>query len=254
MKPPRFASVILALALMSTFAHAQTPTDIPVLQGLSPVNALGKSNAGQSALGANYALTGGIERGEVAQPTLLPFVEQEGQALQDAFIASKNLANLADGLGTTLGAAYVARLHYLDQNHASPIPEALSNLINYATSVTLNAGAGKCFFANGPRNGTDPVSPEAQAILTSTGGTTDIFGVSYGLPTGTPGADKYGNSRPFQTDTPFAVARAWITSTSLPTTRLQRGPDNVPNEQPFVSQRAHHLRIHRGNPARCSDS
>jgi hypothetical protein len=103
MKPPRFASVILALALMSTFAHAQTPTDIPVLQGLSPVNALGKSNAGQSALGANYALTGGIERGEVAQPTLLPFVEQEGQALQDAFIASKNLANLADGLGTTLG-------------------------------------------------------------------------------------------------------------------------------------------------------
>jgi PAP2 superfamily len=94
-------------------------------------------------------------------------------------------------------------LHYLDQNHASPIPEALSNLINYATSVTLNAGAGKCFFANGPRNGTDPVSPEAQAILTSTGGTTDIFGVSYGLPTGTPGADKYGNSRPFQTEHTF---------------------------------------------------
>jgi membrane-associated phospholipid phosphatase len=52
-----------------------------------------------------------------------------------------------------------------------------------------------------------PVSPEAQAILTSAGGTTDIFGVSYGLPAGAPGGDKYGNSRPFQTDAPFAASR-----------------------------------------------
>jgi hypothetical protein len=118
----RFGNSCACAGSIST--HAQTPTDIPVLKGLSPVNALGKSDTGQSALGANYALTGGIETGEITQPTLLPFVEQEGQALQDAFITSKNLAGLADGLGTTLGAAYVARLHYLDQNHASPMPEA----------------------------------------------------------------------------------------------------------------------------------
>jgi hypothetical protein len=168
------------------------------------VSALGKSDAGRSALGANYALTGGIETGEIVQPTLLPFVEQEEQSLRDAFITSKNLADLADGLGTTLGAAYVARLHYIDQDHASPTPEALASLISYAIAVTgSNAGAGKYFFANGTRNGTDPVSPDAKAILTSIGGVTDIFGASYGLPAGKPGSDKYGDSRPFQTERTF---------------------------------------------------
>lgn len=204
MKSLLLASEILALALVSISARAQTQTDIPVLKGLSPVSALGKSDAGKSALGANYALTGGIETGEIVQPTLLPFVEQEERALQDAFITSKNLADLADGLGTTLGAAYVARLHYIDQDHASPMPEALGSLINYATTVTLNnAGAGKFFFANGTRNGVDPVSTDAKAILTSASGVTDIFGTSYGLAAGTPGSDKYGNSRPFQTERTF---------------------------------------------------
>jgi hypothetical protein len=208
MKSLLFASEILALVLVSITVCAQTQTDIPVLKGLSPVTALGKSDAGQSALGANYALTGGIETGEFAQPTLLPFVAQEEQALQDAFITSKNLADLADGLGTTLGAAYFARFHYIDQDRASPLPEALGSLINYATTVTFNnSGAGKCFFANGTQNGLVPckipVSPEANAILTSIGGATDVFGVNYGLRAGLPGSDKYGNSRPFQTERTF---------------------------------------------------
>jgi hypothetical protein len=43
------------------------------------------------------------------------------------------------------------------------------------------------------------------AILKEIGGQTDIFGKSYGLPAGSSGADPYGNSRPFQTET--AVAR-----------------------------------------------
>ena len=204
MKSLLVASEMLALVLVGFAAHAQTPTDLPVLKGLSPVSALGKSDAGKSALGANYALTGGIETGEIAQPTLLPFAEQEQQALRDAFIPSRNLADLADGLGTTLGAAYVARLHYLDQDHTSPMPEALRSLINYATTITgNNAGAGKFFFANGTRNGADPVSPEARAILTTAGGVTDIFGASYGLRAGTPGSDQYGDSRPFQTERVF---------------------------------------------------
>jgi len=204
MKPLLVGSRILALALMGLAAYAQTPTDMPVLRGLAPVSALGKSERGKAALKANYDLTGGIETGKVVQPTLLPFAEQEEQALRDATITSKNLAQLADGLGTTLGAAYVERWHYIDSDHATPMPEALGRLIDYADAVTgSNSGAGKFFFANGTRNGKDAVSPEAKAFMTSVGGVTDIFGVSYGLPAGTTGADVYGDSRPFQTEHDF---------------------------------------------------
>jgi hypothetical protein len=45
----------------------------------------------------------------------LPFAEQQQHALRDAFITNLNLAELADGLGTTLGSAYLARFHYIDQ-------------------------------------------------------------------------------------------------------------------------------------------
>jgi hypothetical protein len=38
------------------------------------------------------------------------------------------------------------------------------------------------------------------AILKTIGGTTDVYGKNYGLPAGSPGADAYGNSRPFQTE------------------------------------------------------
>jgi PAP2 superfamily len=198
------ASQIFALALVSVGARAQTPTDMAVLNGLSPVSVLGKSDAGRSALGANYAVTGGIQTGEIAQPTLLPFAEQEQQSLRDAFITFKNLAELADGLGTTLGAAYIARLHYIDPDHTSPLPEGLGGLISYATSVTqANSSAGKFFFSNGTVSGVNPVSADAKAILTSIGGVTDIYGVSYGLPAGMPGGDKYGDPRPFQTEHTF---------------------------------------------------
>jgi len=45
-----------------------------------------------------------------------------------------------------------------------------------------------------------PASAEAMTILKEMDGHTDIFGTSYGLPAGTPGADRYGDSRPFQTE------------------------------------------------------
>lgn len=74
---------------------------------------LANTGAGRAALGANYVVTGGIQTGSIEQPTLLPFPEQQQQALRDVFITSGDLAQLADGLGTTLGAAYIARAHYI---------------------------------------------------------------------------------------------------------------------------------------------
>jgi hypothetical protein len=165
------------------------------------VTTLVNTEAGQAALGANYVVTGGIQTGAIKQPTLLPFSEQQQQALRDVFITSGNLAQLADGLGTTLGSAYVARAHYINRQDFTSISEIVNNVIAYANATSgANSNAGKYFFANETTNGTNSASIEASAILKTNGGFPDPFGKAYGRPAGTPGADKYGDSRPFQTE------------------------------------------------------
>jgi hypothetical protein len=187
--------------LLSLQAYAQSASDMAVLKGLAPVTVLHKSSAGNAALTANFTVTGGIQTGAISQPTPLPFPEQQQQALRDVFVTGRNLAQLADGLGSTLGAAYIARAHYVGRDRATNLTQSVADLIAYANAVTgANAGAGKFFFANATTNGKTPVSPEAKSILDSISGRTDMFGIAYGLPTGSPGADKYGNSRPFQTE------------------------------------------------------
>jgi PAP2 superfamily len=193
-----------AAALFTAFSshpYAQTVTDLSALKGLAPVTTLVNTAEGQAALGANYVVTGGIQTGAIKQATLLPFPEQQQQALRDVFITSGNLAQLADGLSTTLGAAYVAHAHYIDRQNFTGISEIVNNVIAYANATSsANSNAGKYFFANETTNGTNSASVEALAILKTNGGFPDPFGKAYGRPAGTPGADKYGDSRPFQTE------------------------------------------------------
>jgi hypothetical protein len=190
----------VALAMSIAAAHAQSLTNMAALKGLAPVSALSNSADGRVALGSNFTVTGGIQTGAIRQPTLLPFAEQQQQALRDAFITDGNLVELTDGLGTTLGAAYEARAHYLDRERFTSISKAVSNVIAYANSTSgSDSNAGKYFFANGTTNGKKPVSDEALAIFKTIDGAPDPFGIAYGRPGGTPGADKYGDSRPFQT-------------------------------------------------------
>lgn len=193
---------LVAIGLLAaTSALAQTATTLTVLRGLAPVTVLSKSVAGKAALGANYVVTGGIQTGAIRQPTLLPFAEQQQQALRDAFITDGNLVELADGLGTTLAAAYQARAHYLDRERFTNVSKTIADLIAYANSTSgADSNAGKYFFANSTTNGNTPVSDEAMAILKVIGGVYDIFGRSYGRPAGTPGAGAFGNARPFQTE------------------------------------------------------
>ncbi len=175
--------------------------DLAVLKGLAPVSILAKTPAGLAALGANYTVTGSIASGAIRQATLLPFPQQQQQALRDVFITGSNLAELADGLGTTLGAAYLARAHYIDRTHCSDLSQPLADVIAYTNATTAaHSNAGKYFFANATTDGTTPVPPEATAILNAIGGQTDVFGKNYNLPSGSPGADAFGNSRPFQTE------------------------------------------------------
>jgi hypothetical protein len=193
--------LVVVGALVSVHAEAQTITNMAALQGLAPVTVLVKTAAGKAALGANYTVTGGIQTGEIRQPTLLPFTDQQQQALRDAFITDGNLADLADGLGTTLGAAYQARAHYNDRLTYTSVSAAVADLIAYTDATTgADSNSGKYFFANGTTEGKKPVSSEAMGILKDIGGSTDPFGTNYGLPAGSPGGDAYGDSRPFQTE------------------------------------------------------
>lgn len=185
--------------------HAQSVTDIPAFEGLAPVTNLAKTSLGRAALGSNYVVTGGIQTGVIVMPTLLPFAEQQQQALRDVFSTSGDLAQLADGLGTTLGGAYIARAHYLDRQNFTSISPTVAALIAFATATSgRNSNASKYFFANGTTDGTKPVPFAALEILRKSGGTTDPFGHAYNLLAGTLGADKYGDSRPFQTEPSLA--------------------------------------------------
>lgn len=202
-KPVRWLAVLGCLA--APVGRAQSVTNMAVLRGLSPVTVLAQTAAGRAALAANYSVTGGIQMGTLRQPTLLPFAAQQQQALKDAFISDGNLADLADGLGTTLGAAYTARAHYLDQTRWTNLTPAVAGVIAYANATTaMDSASGKYFFANATTDGKTPVSAEAMAILKSVNGQTDFFGKAYGRPAGSANADAYGNSRPFQTEPTLA--------------------------------------------------
>ena len=201
MKSPVWGIAFLALMAMGAAAEAENAARLAALKGLAPVSALSNSAAGRAALAANFSVTGGIQTGAIRQPTLMPFAEQQQQALRDAFITDGNLAELADGLGATLGAAYQARAHYLDRETFTSVSEAVKSLIAYANSTSgSDSNAGKYFFANGTTNGKQPASDEAMAIFKEAGGAPDPFGRAYNRRAGTPGADRYGDSRPFQTE------------------------------------------------------
>ncbi len=193
--------VSLILIMGVAAADAQSAANMAALKGLAPVSALMSIPAGRAALASNYTVTGGIQTGVIRQPTLMPFAEQQQQALRDAFITDGNLAQLADGLGTTLEAAYQARAHYLDRQRFTSISKTVAAVIAYANATSgSDSSAGKYFFANGTTDGKNPVSDGAMAIFKDAGGAPDPFGRGYGRPAGAPGADLYGNSRPFQTE------------------------------------------------------
>ena len=190
----------LLCALVPLQVQAQDDPKITALKGLAPVSVLLKSPEGQAALAANLAVTGGIQTGTLKQPILLPFADQQQLALRDAFITDGNATELADGLGTSLGKAYQAKAIYKTDKEFSEISPAVTALIGFTNNAAkANSNAGKYFFANATTDGTVPVSDAAKAILAENGGTTDVFGKAYDLPAGSFGADKFGNSRPFQT-------------------------------------------------------
>ncbi len=194
------------VTLVPSQGTSQTVTDLAALRGLSPVAALSNTPQGRAALAANYTVTGGLQSGAIRQSTLLPFAVQQQQALQDTTSTGGNLEQLADGLGSTLGSAYVARAHYIDAIQFTSVSPAVAELIRYALATSGgNSNSGKFFFANLTTDGTHPVSADALALFKSAGGHPDIFGQSYGRPAGSADAGPFGNARPFQTEPAFTL-------------------------------------------------
>ncbi len=200
----------VAASLAASRAEAQTAINLIALQGLAPFSTLDNSDAGKAALAANFTITRAIQTGTANQPGLQPLSAQQEQALRDAFSTTENATELADGLGTKLGGIYQAAASYASSDDGKTVKvtnvaPAVGNLLKYSFKlISADASAAKFFFANGTvktgSNPAAPASPAALAILTANGGTTDLYGKAYGKPAGSPGADKLGDSRPFQTE------------------------------------------------------
>jgi len=199
---PLRPALALAFALsLSPAAQAQTPLNLIVLQGLSPFTVLLTTSQGRAALDANLKITYAIQTGTSKQPTLLPFPQEQLQALRDAFITGWNAAELADGLGTTLAPVYQSKARYTTWKDYTSATPSVANLIAYTNETTgSDSNAAKFFLANATTNGTTPASAAAVAILKKAGGATDVLGKAYHRPAGSAGADPFGNSRPFQTE------------------------------------------------------
>ncbi len=211
-----------ACVLAPVQARAQTPMNMTALKGLAPVATLATTFEGRAALAANLTVTGGIQTGAIAQPTLMPFAEQQQQALRDAFITDGNLAQLADGLGTTLGAAYQARAHYIDREHYTNMSAAVADLIAY-TNATTGAIPTPASISSptGTTDGKTPVSDDAGRLLKANGGDHRLFGKRLRPPSAaarapTPTATRV-RSRP---NRPSCRSSGPTTSTCRPTTRL----------------------------------
>lgn len=226
--------IAVLVAVLPGLAAAQTPANLVALRGLAPVSQLGSTAPGRAALAANFSVTGGIQSGSLHLPTLFPPAEQRQQAMRDAFITGWNAAGLADGLGTRLADAYLAKASYSTERAFTSLSPAVANLIAYTNETTAaDSNAGKYFFANGTLNGKAAASPQAAAILSEAQGVTDVFGRAYARPAGSSGSDPYGNSRPFQTLANFAAYQgADYFGKAMENTALLRGPDSDLTESP----------------------
>ena len=206
----KLRAAAVAVAVSGAAAHAQTVPNLVALHGLAPFAVLGNTAAGKAALAANLHTTAAIQNGSAGQPLLLPFPQQQQQALRDAFITSGNADELTDGLGTSLGGAYqaLATTTSTDDGKTASftnISPRTATLFAYTAALTgADSNSGKFFFADGTQKSGKapavPASPAALAILTAEGGSTDVFGKAYNHPAGSAGADPDGDSRPFQAE------------------------------------------------------
>ena len=237
------SAIAATVLLFAQEVYAQSTTNMNALMGLAPVSALQNTTVGKVALTRNLTITGSIQDGAAQQPTLLPFPEQQQQALRDAFITDGNAYQLADGLGSELEKAYHSLTTYENPKDGNrpgftSVSPAVARLIAYANATTRSdSGSAKFFFGNGTTDGRDPVSNRAIAILNEFKGTVDVFGRAYDRPAGSKGDAVYGNPRPFQTELNIQpiVGRDFFGKWSSNMAYLRGPAQNLTNSPSFPS-------------------
>ena len=153
-----------------------------------------------------------------------PFAEQQQQALRDAFITDGNLSELADGLGTTLGGAYVLGRTDRDRDHFTSVSQAVADLIAYTNATTMSASnAGKYFSPMPTTDGRTPVLCCAADIRTSSAVVSMSSGRTMAVRQAA-GRRRVGNSRPFQTEPQTAPSWGKILGVPANSTIYNRGP------------------------------
>jgi hypothetical protein len=198
--------LVLSVVLKANATLAESPTSLAALHGLVPVSALANTPAGKAALAANLAVTASIQDGSAKQPLLLSFPEQQQQALRDAYITDGNAYELADGLGTALSRAYWSRATVQSPDNGktssfTSLSPAVALVIAYTNATTRSdSNTAKYFFGNETTDGKAKVAAAVAAIMTDAKGSPDIFGRAYDHQAGSSNADRYGDSRPFQTE------------------------------------------------------
>ncbi|MCJ2122870.1 phosphatase PAP2 family protein, partial [Methylobacterium sp. J-077] len=226
----------LTVAGFSSGVQAQTanttPSDVNVLNLLSPYLALNATATGQATLGLNLSQSIAINTGAglaqqqraISDKNLLGSVSNDLSSVGlGSYGVAANLAGglpaqtpingivpqqLVGGLGAQLGPIYQRGVA---QGANGPLGSTVSLLANAYTFTGNNLGVAKNYFANGaatnpsvtPANyvAVPAVAPAGYSLPTYNGlpnATSSVYDLAYGVTNTQPGQDVYGSSRPVQ--------------------------------------------------------
>jgi len=173
-----------------------------------------------------------------------------------AFITDGNLVQLTRRVRHEpwAGPTRARARHYLDRERFTSISKAVSDVIAYANSTSgSDSNSGKYFFANGHDERQKSRSPTKRwAIFKTIDGAPRFPSVSaMAGRRGAPGADKYGNSRPFQTEpTTLPIVGPDYFNVPAGNEVYNRGPIMNLIDKPILPERTHDLWLYGLAPAR----
>ncbi|MFG1392133.1 autotransporter domain-containing protein [Xanthobacter agilis] len=184
------AALLCTTACFALPAHAQTASNIDVIQVLMPFSQLMSTAAGQTALKQNLATSIAVNNGADA--------ESRAQAIHDYTIDLYRGTTLADGLGPKLQSVYFNSIFSGDPRTTSTTSSAVMGLFTQANLVAVvDAGAAKNFFGSGTVNGYPTFTP-VRGVSLPAGGQYNIYDAAYGPLVPPQQTNLSGDSRPYQ--------------------------------------------------------
>jgi uncharacterized protein with beta-barrel porin domain/membrane-associated phospholipid phosphatase len=203
-----------------------TPSNVDVLNLLSPFLSLNATSVGQTTLSTNLAqaisvnnnATATLQQLSYSDKNILGSVSNTVTGLSGTFGVAGNLAGTlpnqpapaggvpgvqtAGGLGATLGAIYDTGINASQTTGSGPLAKTSSLLVNAYNFTSASLGVAKYYFANGTINGTTAaVAPSGLTLPTANGYPnlkTSVYDTAYGVSNTGSGQDVYGSSRPAQ--------------------------------------------------------